>query len=96
MRFISTKFHRVLDYVAGILLIAAPWIFNFNNGTAGQWVPVVLIVGLLSIGAGLFTETTLHTQGYRNRRDISDEDMRMLINGYVIKKPAGIMHPVFL
>jgi hypothetical protein len=129
MRFISTKMHGVLDYVVGVLLIAAPWLFGFANGTAAQWVPVVigilvivmsvltdyemgamkvipmrthltmdviagiflaaspwvfgfadqvylphLVVGLFSIGAGLFTETTSHTQGYKDR--MHHQDMR--------------------
>jgi hypothetical protein len=129
MRFISTKMHGVLDYVVGVLLIAAPWLFNFNDGTAAQWVPVIiglavilmsvmtnyeagmmktipmsthltmdvvvgiflaaspwlfgfadqvylphLIVGLLSIGTGLCTETTPHTQGYRDRSDMRQHD----------------------
>jgi len=132
MKFISTKVHGVLDYVVGLLLIAAPWIFNFDNGTAAQWVPVIigvmvilmslmtnyeagafrvismkthltmdvivgiflaaspwlfgfaeqvylphLIVGLLSIGTGLLTETNPHTSGYRNRDERrGHEDMR--------------------
>ena len=116
--------HGVLDYVVGILLIAAPWLFNFDDGTAAQWVPVVLgiivllmslatdyemgamkmipmsahltmdviagiflaaspwlfgfadrvylphlIVGLFSIGAGLFTESTPHSRGYASRHE---------------------------
>lgn len=47
MRFIPTKVHGVLDYLVGILLIAAPWIFDFNRGGAETWVPVVLGVGAL-------------------------------------------------
>lgn len=36
-----------MDYLMGILLIAAPWIFNFDRGGAETWVPVVLGVGTL-------------------------------------------------
>jgi hypothetical protein len=42
MRFIETKTHGYLDYLMGIVLIAAPWIFNFDNGGAETWIPVVL------------------------------------------------------
>jgi hypothetical protein len=28
---ISTKLHAVLDYLVGILLIAAPWLFHFSH-----------------------------------------------------------------
>ena len=42
MRFISTRAHGALDYVLGALLIAAPWILDFNRGGAETWVPVTL------------------------------------------------------
>ena len=42
MRFIGTKTHGFLDYLMGVLLIAAPWLFNFDRGGAETWVPVVL------------------------------------------------------
>lgn len=47
MRFIPTRVHGVLDYLVGALLIAAPWILNFNRGGAETWVPVILGVGAL-------------------------------------------------
>ena len=47
MRFIPTRVHGVLDYLVGVLLIAAPWLLNFNRGGAETWVPVVLGVGAL-------------------------------------------------
>ena len=34
MRFIPTKFHAPLDYIVGVALIAAPWIFQFSEHTA--------------------------------------------------------------
>jgi hypothetical protein len=42
MRFIPTRIHAVVDYVTGILLIAAPFIFRFADGGAAQWVPMLL------------------------------------------------------
>ena len=47
MRFISTKVHGILDYLVGILLIAAPWLFDFARGGAETWVPVVLGAGTI-------------------------------------------------
>jgi hypothetical protein len=47
MRFIPTKIHGVLDYLMGLLLIASPWIFGFADGSAAQWVPVILGLGAL-------------------------------------------------
>jgi hypothetical protein len=47
MRFIPTKVHGVLDYLVGIILIAAPWIFGFDRGGMETWIPVILGVGAL-------------------------------------------------
>lgn len=48
MRFIPTKVHGALDYIVGIALIAAPWLFGFANvGGAAVIIPIVLGVGLI-------------------------------------------------
>ncbi len=47
MRFIETKVHGYLDYIMGILLIAAPWLFDFAAGGAETWVPVILGAGMI-------------------------------------------------
>jgi len=47
MRFIPTKVHSVMDYLMGILLIASPWLFDFNRGGLETWIPVILGVGAL-------------------------------------------------
>jgi hypothetical protein len=47
MRVISTKVHGVLDYLMGIILIAAPWLLDFYRGGAETWVPVVLGIGVI-------------------------------------------------
>ena len=39
---ISSRTHGIIDYIVGILLIAAPYILNFANGGPEQWVPQVL------------------------------------------------------
>src|SRR6201989_2597539 len=48
MRFIRTKFHAPLDYIVGVALIAAPWIFQFSDNTAATVVPIVLGIGLIA------------------------------------------------
>ena len=40
MRFISRKFHAVLDYITGLLLIAAPWLFNFEDIGPAKWTAI--------------------------------------------------------
>jgi hypothetical protein len=47
MRFIKTKTHGYIDYIMGVLLIAAPWIFDFAAGGAETWVPVILGAGMI-------------------------------------------------
>lgn len=47
MRFIPTQIHGVLDYLVGVLLIAAPWLFGFADTGAAQWIPVILGAGAI-------------------------------------------------
>ncbi len=47
-KFIPTKVHGALDYIVGIALILAPWIFGFSQvGGAAVIIPMVLGVGLI-------------------------------------------------
>lgn len=57
MQVISTRTHGILDYVVGVLLIAAPWLFGFATGGIEQWLPVIL--GLLLIASSLMTDYEL-------------------------------------
>ncbi len=57
MRFLSTRMHGILDYLAGVLLIAAPWVLGFAAGGAESWVPV--FVGAAIIGYSLITDYEL-------------------------------------
>lgn len=50
---ISSKIHAVLDYVVGLLLIAAPWLLGFADNSAATMVPVIL--GILTLVYSLFT-----------------------------------------
>ena len=57
MRFISTRVHGVLDYLMGLLLLAAPYLLGFADGSAAQYVPQALGAALL--GASLLTNYEL-------------------------------------
>src|SRR5215217_1993534 len=57
MKFIGTKTHGYLDYIMGILLIASPWIFDFDAGGAETWIPVILGAGMILYS--LFTDYEL-------------------------------------
>ena len=58
MRFLPTRVHGMLDYLMGLLLIAAPWLFGFADvDGAAVWLPVVLGLGALLYSA--FTDYEL-------------------------------------
>ena len=57
MRFIPTRVHGMMDYLIGVLLIAAPWLFDFDRGGAETWVPV--LIGASVIVYSLFTDYEL-------------------------------------
>jgi hypothetical protein len=57
VKYISTRTHGVLDYLAGALLIVAPYILDFADGTTAQWLPQ--ISGAALIGAPLLTDYEL-------------------------------------
>jgi hypothetical protein len=57
MRVIPTRIHGMMDYLIGVLLIAAPWLFGFNRGGAETWVPVILGAGVILYS--LFTDYEL-------------------------------------
>jgi hypothetical protein len=54
MRFIPTRFHGILDYLYGVLLIASPWLFGFAAGGAETWVAVV--IGAIVLVQTVFTD----------------------------------------
>ena len=47
MRIIPTRVHGMADYLLGVLLVLAPWLFGFAEGGAQTWVPVVLGAGVV-------------------------------------------------
>lgn len=54
---IPTRVHGIIDYLTGVLLLAAPFIFGFADGTAAQWLPMLL--GTMTILMSLFTRYEL-------------------------------------
>jgi hypothetical protein len=55
MRTIPTRVHALLDYTVGVLLIAAPWIFQFaDESSAAKWIAV--IAGIAMIGLSAMTD----------------------------------------
>lgn len=57
MQVISSKTHGILDYVVSLILIASPWVLNFDRGGAETWIPV--IIGVASTIMSIFTDYEL-------------------------------------
>jgi hypothetical protein len=65
---ISMSGHLTMDVIAGIFLAASPWLFNFDEQV---YLPH-LIIGIMEIAAGLFTErTSQHSNRHHVDRNIS-------------------------
>ena len=47
MRFIPARIHGIVDYPWGLLIAASPWLFGFADGSAAQWMPVLLGGGIV-------------------------------------------------
>ncbi|WP_299757866.1 SPW repeat protein [uncultured Pontibacter sp.] len=54
MRFIPTRFHGVLDYVVGLIFIAAPWLFGFSDVNWATW--TIVAAGVLALLQTIFTD----------------------------------------
>ena len=54
---IPTRVHGIIDYVVGALLILAPYLLGFADGTAAQWTPIIL--GVLVLVSSLMTRYEL-------------------------------------
>ncbi len=49
---IPTKTHAVMDYTVGVLLIAAPWIFQFADDTStGTWISILAGIAMILMSA---------------------------------------------
>jgi len=48
VRFLQTRVHGALDYLVGIVLIAAPWIFGFSDIAAAKWTAIGVGVAVLA------------------------------------------------
>ncbi len=54
---IPTRVHGIIDYLVAIILILAPFILGFADGSAAQWVPI--LIGVLTIASSLLTRYEL-------------------------------------
>jgi len=52
MSMIPTRVHALLDYTVGVLLIAAPWIFQYaDESSAAKWISIVAGIALIGLSA---------------------------------------------
>lgn len=54
MRFIPTRFHGMLDYVVGLVLIISPWLFGFSDVTYATW--IIVAAGIAALLQTIFTD----------------------------------------
>lgn len=54
---IDTRTHGIIDYVTGVLLLVAPYLFGFATGGIEQWLPQLL--GAMTIVMSLITRYEL-------------------------------------
>jgi len=57
MGIIPVRVHAILDYLVGLVLIVAPYLLGFADGSAAQWVPQ--IIGAATLIASLLTRYDL-------------------------------------
>lgn len=55
-KLIPMQAHIALDVLAGLFLLASPWLLGFSHLAANAWIPHV-IVGILMAGYALITDT---------------------------------------
>lgn len=56
MLMITSRLHGIIDYIVGVALISAPWLFgfvNFETYAAATWTPIV--IGCAIIAMSLIT-----------------------------------------
>ncbi|MFD2513388.1 SPW repeat protein [Pontibacter locisalis] len=54
MRFIPTRFHGILDYIVGLVLIISPWLFDFSDVSYATW--TIVAAGILILLQTIFTD----------------------------------------
>jgi len=54
---ISTFLHGAIDYLVGVVLIAAPFLFGFADGGAAQWATITM--GIIALAYSLVTDYEL-------------------------------------
>lgn len=79
MRFLETWIHGYLDYIVGLLLIAAPWMFGFAAGGVETWVFV-----LLGAGAIIYSLFTDYERGVWRRISMRTHLTLDLVNGTLL------------
>jgi hypothetical protein len=57
MRIIPTKLHGPVDYLVGVLLILAPWIFSYSDVDGAKWTSIV--IGIIVLATAIMTNYEL-------------------------------------
>jgi hypothetical protein len=87
MRFIGIKAHSYLDYIAAVLLIAAPWIFGFNDNDRATLVPVILGVATI-----LYSLNTNYGLSINRKISVRKHLLLDFMNGLILTMSPWIFH----
>jgi hypothetical protein len=84
MRFIPTRLHGLLDYLVGLALIGAPWIFGFAPDNVDSWgaeTITPIVIGALLIVQSFFTN---YEWGISKRLSMPSHLMLDMLMGVVL------------
>lgn len=57
VKLVPMRVHVIVDVLAGLFLLASPWLFGFADLEVNAWLPHV-VVGVLIVGYALVTQTS--------------------------------------
>ncbi|HEY1096844.1 MAG TPA: SPW repeat protein [Alphaproteobacteria bacterium] len=84
MRIIPTRIHGLLDYLVGLALIAAPWVFGFAPDMIEYWgyeTWIPLIIGVALILMSIFTN---YEWGIEKRINMPNHLLMDIVFGFVL------------
>ena len=64
VKLIPLKVHLMIDFLAGVVLAASPWLFGFADEKTNAWLPHV-VVGLALVAVSLTTKMAVSTSEHK-------------------------------
>lgn len=77
MRFLPTSIHGIVDYLAGIVILALPWLFDWEDNVKG-------VMTVLGLGIILYSLLTDYELGISRRIPMSTHLLLDALGGIVL------------